>query len=147
MTNSETVMALIKSILSRLENDKDIEFNPRERQVVWEEMYKQIGSCVLTESDVKNKILEKLKLKEEALNDSELTESDQYKTAKKMVRQELGENEIRGLYYQVSLRDFSKKVTSFLFKCEKIDEVFASDEAIEKKTLEILQKFNPESLH
>lgn len=86
MTSKETVKALCKLMITRLENDKHIVFPPRIRQEVWEDLYAILKTQILSDEDFKEKVIAKLHGNAEALSDSATTESDQFKSAMKVVK-------------------------------------------------------------
>ena len=147
MTKKDTVKALCKIMISRLESEKMILFTPKIRQEVWEDLYTKIGGKVLSDEDLRDKALAKLHGNTDALNESEIAESDQFRSALRIVKSQLGENELNGLYYQRPVRDVAKDVTEFLMSSEKIEDVFETDDVLMQKIVEIVQRFNPKDLH
>ena len=147
MTKKDTVKALCKVMITRLENEKMILFTPKARQEVWEDLYAKIGGKVLSDEDLRDKALAKLHGNTEALDESAIAESDQFRSALRIVKSQLGENELNGLYYQRPVRDVAKDVTDFLMSSDKIEDVFESDDVLMQKIVEIVQRFNPKDLH
>jgi len=147
MTRKDTVKSLCKQVITRLENQKQIEFSPRLRQEVWESLYMRLHGAILSDEDLREKVIEKLHIKAEALVESEMTESDQFKSALKMTKQKLGENELNGLYFQKPIRDIAQEIAGFLMSCSHIDDVFETDDVLIKGVVEMIQKFNPSELH
>jgi hypothetical protein len=147
MTRKETVRSLCKHLVTKLENQHQIEFAPRVRQEVWESLYQKIGSAVLSDEDLKERVVEKLHLKADALSEMAMTESDQYKSTMRMIREQFGENVLNGLYYQKPVRAVAQDVVSFLMNTPQVDEVFESDEVLVKNLVDLMQRFKPEELH
>jgi hypothetical protein len=147
MTKKDTVKALCKVMITRLENEKMILFTPKARQEVWEDLYTKIGGKVLSDEDLRDKALAKLHGNTEALDESAIAESDQFRSALRIVKSQLGENELNGLYYQRPVRDVAKDVTEFLMSSDKIEDVFETDDVLMQKIVEIVQRFNPKDLH
>ncbi len=147
MTRKDTVKALCKIMITRLENEKQILFAAKDRQDVWEELYGSIGKVVLSDEDLRDLAIQKVHGSVEALTESDISESDQFRSALKIVKSQLGENELNGLYYQRPIRDVSKVVVEFLMSCEKIEDVFESDDVLMKRIVELIQRFNPKELH
>ena len=54
-TKRETVRILCKSIVTRLENRKAIQFPPRLRQVVQDEVFGMIGPSIYTDEDLRER--------------------------------------------------------------------------------------------
>lgn len=146
-TQRETVRLLCKSIINRLENKKSISFPPRLRQIVQDEIFNLVGPYVLTEEDLREKTLAKVGAKAEVLKDSAFTESDQYRTAKAMVRSTFGDDELNGFYFQKPLKTVALTIVEYFMRSSHIDDVYETDEDLEKQIVEIVQKFNPDELH
>jgi hypothetical protein len=146
-TNRETVRLLIKSIVNRLEHQKMIEFNPERRQSVQDELLAVMGPEVVSEEDLRIRTIERMGGKAEELQLAGVTETSQFRTARAMVRREIGENELNGLYFQKTLKQLSEDLARHLMKSELIDEVYESDEDIARKIVEIIHKFNPAQMH
>lgn len=149
-TTRDTVMSLSKSILTKLENRAAIEMPAEARQKVADEVFGLIGSRILTDQDLRERTLDKLGAAGDRMDDSQLrevTESERYRVAKKMVRESFGDNELRGLYFQTNLKEIAGQISKYLMKSPNIDEVYASDDELEKTIVEIIQKFNPADLH
>lgn len=146
-TTRETVKHLCKSILNRLENQKAILFEATARQNLEEELLDRVGPSILTEQDLRERTLEMLGMSRDTLLDSDIGENEQYRTAKRMVRKSFGDDELRGLYYQESLKKISEKITGFLMDSDLVEDVFESDDELEKRIIETIRRFNPENLH
>lgn len=146
-TKREHVKILSKNVISRLEQDEAIVLNIRMRQNVYQDLYQKIATYIYTDEDIKEKIAEKLGQKVEALSDSESTESDQYKAAKSVLMNQLGENTVAGLYYQQPLKNIAQAIGQFVMGHTYVEDVFLSDEDLEKTVVDFLKKFKPEQLH
>ena len=146
-TNSDTVRNLCKSIITRMENQKLIEFQPRLRQGIADEVYALVVADIVTEEEIRNRALEKMSVRAEALNDSGLAENDQFKAAKANVTAQLGDDVLHGLYFQAPLVDIGRKLAGFFMKSKNIEEVFDSDDVIARRVVEMIQKFNPSDQH
>ena len=90
-TEKETLRLLCKSIIARLENHKAISFPPRLRQVVQDEVFGLIVPFILTDEDLRERTLAKVGAKAEMLQDTKFTDSEQYRAAKAVVRNSLGQ--------------------------------------------------------
>lgn len=146
-TRKETVRLLCKSIITRLENNKAISFPPRLRQIVQDEVFSLIGPYILTEEDLRERTLAKMGAKAELLQDSKFTDSDQFKAAKAVVRGTFGDDELNGFYFQKSLKTVAGTIVEYLMRSSHIDDVYETDEDLERQIVEVVQKFNPADLH
>ena len=147
MTRKETVRLLCKSLVTRLENQKAITFPHRLRSVIQDEVFGLIGPFILTEEDLKERVLAKLNANAESLKNSEFTESDQYKAAKIVILRSFGDNEWNGLYFQKPIKVIADTVVSYLMRSSNIEDVFETDEDIERLLLDWIKKFDEASLH
>ena len=146
-TQRETVRLLCKSIITRLENQKSISFAPRLRQIVQDEIFGLVGAMVLTEEDLRERALAKVGAKTEALQNSQFAESDQYKAAKAVVRSTFGDDELNGMFFQKPLKFIATEISKYFMRSSHIDDVFETDEDLEKSIVEFIKKFNPNDLH
>jgi hypothetical protein len=146
-TQRETIRLLCKSIVNRLENQKSITFPPRLRQVVQDELFGLIGPSILTEEDLRNRALERMGARAEALEGSEFAESDQYKAAKAVVRRSFGDDELNGLFFQKPVKVVAFAIVEYLMRSSHIEDVYETDEDMERQIVEIIKKFDPTALH
>ena len=146
-TKKEHVKILAKNVVSRLEQDEAIVLNPRMRQNVYQDLYLKLEPLILTDEEVREKIIHELGQKSESLGDSGAAESDQYKAAKSVIMNKIGENAVMGLYYQRPVKSVANIVSEFLMNHHLVEDVFPSDEELEKTIVDYFKKFNPEQLH
>jgi hypothetical protein len=146
-TERETVRLLCKSLITRLENRKAISFPPRLRQIVQDEILGMIGPFILTDQDLRERALAKVGAKAEALQDTTFSESDQYRTAKALVRSTFGDDELNGFYFQRPLKTIAQTVVEYLMRSSHIDDVYETDEDLEQQIVDVVKKFNPAELH
>jgi len=146
-TQRETLRLLCKSIITRLENHKAISFPPRLRQIVQDEVFGLIGPFVLTDEDLRERTLAKIGAKAEILQDSAFTESDQYRSAKAIVRSSFGTDELNGFYFQRPPKFVANEIVQYLMRSSHIDDVYETDEDLEQQIVELVKKFNPAELH
>lgn len=146
-TKREHVKVLAKNVVSRLEQDQSILLNPRTRQNVYQDLYLKIAPFVLTDEEIRERVLKEIGLKAEELNDTAYTESDQYRAAKNIIMGKLGENAVLGLYYQQPIKHVAQMIGHFLMGHLHVEDVFSSDEELEKAIVDFIKKFNPEQLH
>jgi hypothetical protein len=146
-TQRETVRILCKSIITRLENQKSIQFPPRLRQIVQDEVFGLIGPYILTEEDLRDRTLAKIGAKAEQLQDSAFTDSDQYRAAKAVVRATFGDDELNGFFFQKPLKFVASTITQYLMRSSHIDDVYESDEDLEQQIVDTIKKFDPSQLH
>lgn len=146
-TQKDTVRLLCKSIINRLENKKSIAFPPRLRQIVQDEIFSLVGPYILTDEDLRERALAKVGAKAELLSDSQFTESDQFRTAKTLVRSTFGDDELNGFYFQKPLKQIAETIGKYFMRSSHIDDVYETDEDLERQIVEVIQKFNPADLH
>ena len=146
-TRKETVRLLCKSIVTRLENRKSIAFPPRLRQIVQDEIYGLVGPYILTEEDLRERALTKVGAKAEQLADEKFAETDAYKAAKAVVRSTFGDDELNGFYFQKPLKTVAHTIAEYFMRSSHIDDVYETDEDLEKQIVEVVQKFDPAELH
>jgi hypothetical protein len=146
-TQRDTVKLLCKSIITRLENDKAISFPPRLRQIVQDEVFGLIGPYIMTDQDLREKAIAKMGVKAELLQDSQFSESEQYKAAKAVIRNSFGDDELNGFFFQRPLKSVAHTIVEYLMRSSHIDDVFETDEDLEKQIVETVQKFKSEDLH
>jgi len=146
-TQRETVRLLCKSIVTRLENQKAISFPPRLRQIVQDEVFNLVGPYILTDEDLRDRALAKMGAKAEALQDSKFAESDQYRTAKALVRSTFGDDELNGFYFQKSVKFVAHSITEYMMRSSHIDDVYETDDDLDLQIVEVVKKFNPAELH
>lgn len=146
-TTRETVRLLCKSIITRLENQKAISFPARLRQIVQDEVFGLVGPFIFTEEDLRIKALAKMGAKAEVLQDSSFTESEQYQAAKAVVRQGFGDDELNGFYFQKPIKNIAGIITEYMMRSSHIDDVYETDEDLEKIIVDVVKTFNPANLH
>ena len=146
-TKKEHVKILAKNVISRLEQDEAIALNPRTRQHVYQDLFLKLEPVILTDDEIREKVLAQLGQKAEALTDSGATESDQFKAAKAAMMNKFGENAVMGLYYQHPIKTVAQNISQFLMNHHQVEDVFPSDEELEKTIVDFLKRFNPSELH
>ncbi|MBN23372.1 MAG: hypothetical protein CL678_18950 [Bdellovibrionaceae bacterium] len=146
-TDANTVKNLCKSILTRLENDQSICLETTQRAQAFDSLYEVIRSSVLTEDDLRKKTFASMGLSKDSLEELTMSEAEQYRAARRAVRKDFAEDELNGLYFQSTLRDIAIKVIEFLMSAKEVDEVFASDDELNRAIVLVIKKFNPNHLH
>lgn len=146
-TERETVKLLCKSIVTRLENTKAIAFPARLRQVVSDEVFGLVGPYILTDEDIRDRALAKMNVRTEVLQDSTFTQSEAYRAAKSVVRGTLGDDELNGFYFQRPVKNVAQSIAQYLMRSSHIDDVFESDEDLEKFIVDTVRHFNPANVH
>jgi hypothetical protein len=147
LTQRETVRLMCKSIITRLENQKSISFPPRLRQIIQDEIFTLIGPYILTDEDLRDRTLARLHAKAELLADTAFTESEQFKAAKAVIRASFGEDVLNGFYFQKSIKFIAQQIAQYTMRSSHIDEVYETDEDLERLVVEMIQKFDPSILH
>jgi hypothetical protein len=146
-TKKEHVKILAKNVVSRLEQDEAILLNPRARQHVYQDLFLKLEPMILTDEEIREKVIHQLGSNSEALTESGSAESDQFKAAKSAILNKYGENAVMGLYYQHPVKTVAQKIGEFLMNHHQVEDVFPSDEELEKSIVDFLKKFNPDQLH
>lgn len=146
-TQRETVRLLCKSLVTRLENNKAIAFPPRLRQIVQDEVFDLVGPYILTEQDIRERALKQMGIRADVLGDTGSAESEQYKAAKAVVKGQIGDDELNGFFFQKPIKNIAQTVSAYLMRSSHIDEVFDSDEDLEREIVHTIQKFDPKNVH
>lgn len=146
-TTRDTLKLLCKSIVTKLENHKAITFAPRLRQIVADEVYHLIGPYVMTDQEIREKAMAKMGSSKDALDESSFTETEAFKAAKRMIHEQVGQHQLAGFYFQKPVREVVLMVVSYLMRSASIDEVYETDEDLEKMILEWVKQFKPENVH
>jgi Protein of unknown function (DUF507) len=146
-TQKETVRLLCKSIVTRLENNKSISFPPRLRQIVQDEVFGLVGPYILSDEDIKEKAIARMGAKAEALQDSGSSESDAFKAAKAVVKGQVGEHELNGFYFQKPMKEIATTIAAYFMRSSHIDDVYETDEDLEKQIVDVIKKFDASQLH
>ena len=146
-TQRETVRMLCKSIINRLENHKSISFPPRLRQIIQDEIFTLVGPLIFTDEDVKERAYAKIGAQSELLQEVGSAETDQYRAAKAVVKNSLGDDVLNGFYFQRPLRTVANSLAEYFMRSSHIDDVYETDEDLEMQIIEVVKKFNPAELH
>jgi hypothetical protein len=117
------------------------------RQIVAEDVIGLVGPYIMTDEDVRTKALEKMGASKESLSESMMTETDQFKTAKAMVRATFGDDELNGLYFQKPLKTVAEMISKYFMRSSNIDEVYEEDAVLERKIVEMVQHFKESDMH
>lgn len=141
-TNHQSLKLLSKSILNKLDNRKFIAFNPRTRGDLQDQLYRRLSGQVLTEEDITNQVRAQVAVASEALSEQSITESDAFQSQKRAIKSRLSDNELHGFYFQGSLRTVCSDVCKFLFDSSLVEDVFESDDEIQRLVLDTIQSFD-----
>jgi hypothetical protein len=101
----------------------------------------------MTDEDLRDKALAKIGARTEALQATNFTETEQFRTAKTMVKETFGDDVLNGFYFQKPLKLVASTIVEYLMRSSHIDDVYETDEDLEKQIVEVVQKFNPAELH
>jgi hypothetical protein len=101
----------------------------------------------MTEEDLREKALVKMGANAEKLSETNFTETEAFKTVKKMIREGFGDDELNGFYFLKPLKSVSGMIVSYLMRSASIDEVYETDEDLEKMIVDIVKVFNPANAH
>jgi hypothetical protein len=146
-TKKEHVKVLCKTIVTKLENQKSISFPPRLRSIVFEEVHQLVGPYIMSEEDLRERSLQKVGGKAEALEDAAFTESDAYKAARSIVKNSFGDDVLNGFYFLKPLKLVAGMIVSYLMRSPSIDEVYETDEDLEKMIVEWTKGFSADNIH
>ena len=146
-TKKEHIKVLAKNVVTRLEQDEAIVLNPRSRQIVYQDLFLKLEPMILTDDEIREKVIATLGLNAEELGETGYTENDQYRAAKSVIMNKLGENAVAGLYYQRPVKMVAQEIGKFLMSHAQVEDVFSTDEELEKAVVDFLKRFNPEQLH
>jgi len=146
-TKKDHIKVLAKNVVSRLEQDEAIALNPRTRQMVYQDLFTKISPYILSDEEVREKIINQLGQKADELSDTGVTESDQFKAAKTVLMNKIGDNAVHGLYYQIPVKNVAVLVVQFLMSHNQVEEVYLSDDELEKTIVDFFKKFDSSQLH
>jgi hypothetical protein len=133
---------LAKTILGKLENRKYIEFSAKSRNALQDELYQRLTKTVLTEEDLTNQVRAHVAKVSDAISEQNFTETEAFQSQKRALKSRLEDNAIQGFYLKDTLRSVCADVCKFLFDSKYVDDVFESDEAIQKLAMETIQTFD-----
>lgn len=146
-TKRESVRLLCKSILNRLENDGSIAFPPRLRQVIQDEMFDLVGPYIWTDEDLREKTVQKMGARPEMLQNSEFSDSEQFRAARAVVKSSFGDDELNGFYFQKPVKTVAESLVGYMMRSSKIEEVFEEDANLEKHIVDVIKRFDLKQLH
>src|SRR5262249_15240379 len=138
---------LAKSILSRLESNKFIVFNAKERGELQDDLVRRLGRFIVTEEDLNNQVRAQVAARGDALSEQNITETDAFKSQKRALKSRMGDNQLHGFYFQDTLRGVCASICKFLFESPFVEDVFGTDEAIQRSVMETIQAFKESALH
>ena len=142
-TTRETVKLLCKNLLTRLRNNNAIDYNAEVRLALEDQLVERIGAAILTEEDLRSRALDMIGLSSEHVSDEEIGESEKFKTAKGIIRKDLGDDVLNGFYFQKTLKQIAEDVVLFLMENSQIDEVYEADDELERRIVDIVRRFDP----
>jgi len=146
-TNHTSLKLLAKSILGRLENNKFIVFNAKERAELQEDLVRRMGRFIVTEEDINNQVRTQVAARGDALSEQNITETEAFQSQKRAIKQRMGDNQLHGFYFQETLRGVCASICKFLFESPLVEDVFESDEAIQKLIMDTIQSFKESAAH
>lgn len=146
-TTRETLKHLGQNLLSRLENRKQIEFTAQARVQLRDEVYRLLSPYVLTEEDLTERTRETIGSSQAELEAIAASDTEKYQAAKRLLRERFGDDVLHGFYFQKPLKDLGRLVAKFLMDSALVEEVYASDDDLQREIVEGFQKFNPDHLH
>ncbi|MGE4233693.1 MAG: DUF507 family protein [Bacteriovoracia bacterium] len=141
-TNNHSLKTLAKSILTKLENQQIITNDPKKRTELYDEFQKELSRWMLTDEDLTQMVRSQVTENSDKLSEQNLSETEAFQSQKRALRQKFEENAVQGFYLKTSLRDVCKGINKFLLSNPLIEDVFETDEVIERFLLETIQKFD-----
>ena len=141
-TSLNSLRTLSKVLLAKMENKKWVEFNPKSRGALQEEFFKHLQKSILTEEDLTRMVREQVSQVSDQISEQNITETDAFKSQKKVLRSKFEDHAIQGFYLKKSLRDVCKDVCHFLLNAPLVEDVFESDEQISKLVQETVSQFD-----
>ena len=58
-----------------------------------------------------------------------------------------GDDELNGLYFQKPMKQVATSIAGYMMRSSHIDDVFESDDALERQIVETIKRFDPANLH
>ncbi len=110
-------------------------------------MHGLIGPYILTDEDLRERAIQKIGGNIEQLQESGATESASFKTAQSMIREQLAQDPLNGFYLQKPLRQIAQLLAGYFMRSASIDEVYETDEDLEKMIIEYIRGFHPGHMH
>ncbi len=145
-TTRQTLKLLATSIINKLENRKYIEIDSSSRNVLQDKLSVLLSRSVLTDEDLTDRIRKDISKVSDEIQDQNLTETAAFQSRKKLLKEEIGEHEIRGLYFQKTVRNVVIEIAKFLMSTEEVVEVYESDEIIHRIVIDTIQNFDPSKM-
>jgi hypothetical protein len=146
-TTRDTIKTMVKTVINRLATEEVIEFGSEQRHEIVSELLHPLEGAILTDEHLHEMTLEKLGKVEGDMNDEAFTESERYRTAKSMIRKDLGDDVLHGMYFQKSIKAVADIFVNYFMQSDRIEEVFESDEEVEQRIVKIVQNFDPKNIH
>jgi len=101
----------------------------------------------MTDEDIREKALVKLGANSEKLGETNFTESEAFKAAKAVVRNGFGDDELNGFYFLKPVKQVATMIAGFMMRSSSIDEVYETDEDLERMIVDFVKTFNPDHVH
>ena len=141
-TNESSLRVLSQVLVGRLENQKHIVFDSKNRTMLRDELFRSLRPLVVTEQDLVSMAREAILSRTQDIADQNIAESEAFRMKKKDFKEKYADHEIAGFYLKVPLREVVRKVCEFLFSCDLVEDVFESDEVIQKLVQDSISTFD-----
>ena len=141
-TTHHSLKLLGKSILGKLENRKFIEVVPANRNALLDAFVQHLSRTVMTDENFTDRVRKEISNHADAIADQNITETSAFQSRKRALKEQMGEHQLHGFYFQVPLREIVIRASKFFLDSTLVDEVFESDEALHKLMIEIIQNFD-----
>lgn len=145
-TKRDHLRGLIRGLVTRMENNKFISYVPRLRDIVQDELLGALKNVILSDDELHEAVVHELRLRGEALSETQTTDSDRYKAAKSVLLSKF-DHQTAGFYFREPLVKVGARVAEFMMRSSNIDDVFESDEAIQQFVVDYIKAFRPENLN
>lgn len=141
-TNKHSLKTLANLLLSRMENRKYLLFNPKDRSVIQAELLEFLPNFLLSEEALNEEVRGAVTSRSGEISDANFSETEAYQSQKRALKSKYSDNAIAGFYLKTSLRQACKEIADFLFDNSHVEDVFESDEVLQKLVQETITNFD-----
>lgn len=142
-TDFDTLRALARHIVNHLVEHKIIEYAVSNRQQIIEDLAVELNVSFSTDEDIKDQAIAEVedKLGHDNIPE-EITESEMYNHARKEIIKSFQGEGLAGLYMVESLHKVANRIKEFLFDCEMIEDIFATDDELIDFLVDKIRRFS-----
>lgn len=142
-TDFETLRAMSTFLINHLSEAEIIEYSVDARHDVIDELATELGVSFSTDEDVKEQAIEEVQDKFGEDIPGDITETEMFNHARKEIIKSFSGEQLAGLYLTESLHNVAVRIKDFLLECDKIDEVYATDQDLIEFIVTRIRKFSP----